>query len=389
LADDSYLLSASGHVPAAESDLSPEADPFTGHFRETVAMVEVVLRTVQAFPDAASAQLHLCDGLEGFLTDIAERVAGITVLVSERRRQGSMVDTLAKLLHALSTGQPLDINPFTALAEEVLQEAQSAPLNFAWAEPLEPPRFVACHSLTVARVAARVVGHDPEFRSRRLEPVVAALLHDAGMLHMPPGLLAQPGPLDDRQRRLLEGHARAGADMAKRLLPGGAWLAEAVAGHHERLDGTGYPAGLRDAQLSPLIRLLAVCDVYAALAAPRPHRAAAPTREALADTLALVEQGGLDRHYAERLLHLGFYPAGSVVELADGTVGLVVATPHSRRDVSAPARPVLLILADARGQPPAVPEHVDLTQCEGRSIVRSLSPAERRELLGRHYPHLA
>jgi HD-GYP domain-containing protein (c-di-GMP phosphodiesterase class II) len=389
LADEPYLLSASGRLPTDAVDPGRESDPLAMRFRETVAMVDVALRMVQAFPDAASAQLRLCEGLEGFLADIAHRVAGITALVGERRREGTLVERLANLLDALSAGQPLDIHPFAALAEEVVVEAQTAALRFVSATPEEPARFIACHSLTVARVAARVVVHDPEFRSHRLELVLAALVHDAGMLRVPPEILTQPGPLDDGQRRLVEGHARAGADMAKRLLPAEAWLAEAVAGHHERPDGTGYPAGLRDVQLSPLTRLLAVCDVYAALASPRPHRPAAETRAALADTLLLAEQGALDRHYAERLLQLGFYPTGSVVELADGTIGLVVAAPHGRRDLNTPARPVIALLADAQGQPLPVIQHIDLARCEGRSIVRSLSPAERRELLGKHHPHVA
>jgi HD-GYP domain-containing protein (c-di-GMP phosphodiesterase class II) len=300
-----------------------------------------------------------------------------------------LVERLANLLEALSAGQPLDISPFTALAEDVLVEAQTAPLRFASAAAEEPARFIACHSLMVARVAARVVVHDAEFRSQRLDLVLAALVHDAGMLRVPAEILAKPSPLNDGQRRLVEGHARAGADMARRLLPGEAWLAETVAGHHERPDGTGYPAGLRDTQLSPPTRLLAVCDVYAALAAPRPYRPAAETRTALADTLLLAEQGALDRHSAERLLQLGFYPTGSVVELADGTIGLVLAAPYSRRDLNAPARPVVAVLADAQGRPLPMIEYLDLARCEGRGIVRSLSPAERHELLCKQYPHVA
>src|SRR5262249_57858728 len=131
-----------------------------------------------------------------------------------------------------------------------------------------------CPRRSVAQVVARVVRGDAEWRGRALEPVLAALVHDAGMLGVPAVVLARPGPLDDGQRRVVEGHARAGAALAARLLPDGPWLAEAVAGHHERLDGTGYPGGLRELQLGALPRLLAVCDVYAALCAPPPHRPA-------------------------------------------------------------------------------------------------------------------
>jgi HD-GYP domain-containing protein (c-di-GMP phosphodiesterase class II) len=198
----------------------------------------------------------------------------------------------------------------------------------------------------------------------------------------------QPGLLDDRQRRAVEAHTRVGAEILARLLPGGAWLAEAAAGHHERLDGTGYPAGLRDRQIAQLTRLVAVCDVYATLCTPRPHRPALDTRTALTDTLLLAEQGSLDRYQAERLLQLSFYPVGAVVELADGAVGLVVATHLGRRDLNTPARPVLALLTDGDGLPLPRPQHVDLAQCESRSIVRTLPETERRERLGGRYPEL-
>ena len=120
----------------------------------------------------------------------------------------------------------------------------------------------------------------------------------------------------------------------------------------------------------------------------RPHRTALDTRTALADTLLLAEQGALDRYHAERLLQLSFYPVGSVVELADGALGVVVATPTGRRDLTSPARPVLALLTDPQGQCLPVPHHVDLAACENRSIVRTVPKAERYTLLGSRYPQL-
>jgi HD-GYP domain-containing protein (c-di-GMP phosphodiesterase class II) len=365
-------------------------DPLAGFYRETAAMTDTTLRMVQAFPDAPSAQLRLCEGLEGMLGVIAQRLGTIGVTVARRRREAGRVATLADLLTALHAERALDIKPYLALAEALLDEAsQSAPLQFLHAEPTEPARFIACHSLTVAQVVARVARHDTEQRSRPVEPVLAALVHDVGMLSVPVEVLSHPGPLTDPQRRSVETHARVSGSLAARLLPNGAWLAEAAASHHERLDGTGYPDGLRELQIGPLTRLLAVCDTYAALCTRRPHRPARETRTALADTLLLAEQGALDRHQAERLLQLSFYPVGSVVELADGSVGQVVATPTGRRDLNAPARPVLALLTDGQGQFLPVVQHLDLAQAESRSIVRLLTPAERRTLLGRRYPEFA
>jgi HD-GYP domain-containing protein (c-di-GMP phosphodiesterase class II) len=195
--------------------------------------------------------------------------------------------------------------------------------------------------------------------------------------------------LTEAQRRAVESHTHHGAELARRLLPSGGWLADAVANHHERLDGTGYPAGLREMQVAPLVRLLSVCDVYAALCSDRPYRPALAPRTALTDTLLLAERGGLDRHQAERLLQLSFYPVGSAVELSDGSIGVVVATHPHRHDLTTPGRPVVVLLVDPQGQALPSARCVDLLRSESRAVVRLLTPAERRQALGKRYPELA
>ena len=82
-------------------------------------------------------------------------------------------------------------------------------------------------------------------------------------------------------------------------------------------------------------------------------------------------------------------PAGSAVEMADGSVGVVVAVPRTRRDLNAPARPVVALLTDAKGMALPQPRHLDLARTDNHSIVRTLSPAERQVVLGRRYPEWA
>jgi HD-GYP domain-containing protein (c-di-GMP phosphodiesterase class II) len=365
---------------------SSEAAPMTVLFHETTAMADSALRMVQAFPDAPALQRSLCGGLEAILDVVSERTEVLLAGLARRRREAERTDRLAELLRDLSTGQTVEVQAFLGLAEEVLADAQEGrPMRFTEVERRDQadlPWWVASHSLAVAQVMARLVRQDPDLRAQPAAPVVAALVADAGMLHVPVAILMDAGPLGEEQRRLVERHARAGGDLAARLLPGEAWLVEAAAMHHERLDGSGYPSGLRDVQIAPLTRLLAVCDVYAALCQGRPHRPAFDPRTALTDTLLLAERGLLDRAQAERLLCLSFYPVGSVVELADGAVGIVVATHAVRRDLGAPARPVVALLTDSDGKGLAAPCLLDLAQSDHRSIVRTVSGEERWAYLG-------
>lgn len=367
-----------------------ENEPLRTLYRESAAMVDSSLRWIQTFPDSPSAQLRLCSGLEASLELLDERLRRLAVIVEHRQLEFGRVARLTELLTSLERGSAPDLQLFVAMAEEIVQEAEeNHPLRFLSGPAGRIAQFVACHSLTVAQVVARVARHDPEMRGRLLEPVLAALLHDVGMLRIPGELLLQTGPLEDSQRRLVESHCRVGSELVSSMLPGRTWLAEAACGHHERLDGTGYPDGLQDCRISPLNRLLAVCDLYAALCSSRPHRPARDPRSALADTLLLAEQGWLDRHHAERLLTLSFYPIGSVVELADGAVAGVVAVHAGKSDLALPARPVVALLTDCQGRPLPMPVHLDLAQVESRSVIRTLTPVERRSLLGRHHPEWA
>jgi HD-GYP domain-containing protein (c-di-GMP phosphodiesterase class II) len=219
--------------------------------------------------------------------------------------------------------------------------------------------------------------------------VVATLMMDCGMLGVPVELLGKADALTAEERRIVEVHPKAGAELLLWRFPNLAGpLAAAIATHHERADGTGYPAGLKGSDLPPLGRLLAVVDTYVALGEDRAHRPAIDPRAALTEVLMLAEQGQLDRDFAEYLLNLSFYPVGTVVELSDGRVGVVVANHPNRLDPRAPSRPVVAVLVDAEGMILPRPEHLDLSAAERGGIVRGVPSDRQRTLLGNRYPDL-
>src|SRR5262249_44777463 len=151
----------------AQSPRHPAADPLARLYRETAAMADSALRMVQALPDAPSAQLKLCEGLEAILNVVAHRVAVVAGAVARRRQWSGYIDTLAGLLTALVGGEAVPVQPFAALADALVAEAQEgSPLRFLDAPAQQPDRFVAAHSLTVAQVMARLVRHDPDLPPR-------------------------------------------------------------------------------------------------------------------------------------------------------------------------------------------------------------------------------
>lgn len=389
-----------GHLRGIADDPALKAadadDPLALCWRELVTMLETAIRFARAFPESPSSQLRLCEGLDGILAGIADRVGGLRAAVEQRRTDCERVGSLARCLVSLWVGDQPALEPFTALAEHVVRDArQGEPLRITSPPPLTPavaaaggwlPRFVAGHSWNCAQVAVRLARHSPELRDRLTDVVLAALLHDVAMLGLPLDAVGSPEQWATPQRSILFGHPREGAEVVAKHLPDAAHLADAIAGHHERPDGSGYPTGAGTGLA--LAKVLAVADTYAAMIAHRPHRPALDPRTALTDTLMLAERGALDRETASWLMDLSFYPVGSVVELTDGSVGLVIATHPPSDDVQTPARPVLAILADAEGELLASPKPLDLARVEGRAIVRSVPVEARRQLLGRRYPEL-
>jgi hypothetical protein len=377
-------------------------DPLVAYHRETIAVIDCAVRLAQAFPESPTVQLKLCDGLDGILMVVRERIAMQERVLAQRRTDYGRIDRVAAVYAAMNLYQSVGLNGVAALAEELLEEArQTKPLRFLHAavrsmhsypgglESAAPARFLAAHAINVAQVVARIVPFDYEWAGRPLVPVVAALVMDCGMMRVPVDVLAKAGPLTADERRLVEQHPRAGADLLAKYARDAAPLAAAVAAHHERGDGTGYPAATKNAAIPPLGRMLAAADVYAALASPRPQRSAHDTRAALTDVLLLADQGLLDKDFAEYLVNLTYYPVGSIVELTDGRIAMIAANHVNRMDPRSPGRPVAAVLAQADGTLLPHPEHVDFSLATRGGIVRSLPADRKREVLGHRYPDLA
>jgi HD-GYP domain-containing protein (c-di-GMP phosphodiesterase class II) len=379
------LRSLSGKMPSNES----EPSALWTAYQQTILLAELALRSVQTFPAATSEQLRLCDGLECCLQVVEQRTRALQAILAQREAEAERLETLAHHLASLVQGRPILLKPFQELAETLIQEAQSGmPIRWQTASAEQPERWTAAHSLNTAQLMARLARLDLEWRGGMTEAVLVALLHDAGMAAMPGDVLGLERPYKDEERRMVEAHVGLSAEAVKRLAPAEGWLVDVVRAHHERLDGTGYPTGAKSAAIPRLARLLAVCDTYAALICPRPQRAALMPRAALTETLLEAEKGRLDPDIAQHLLEVSFYPIGSLVELSDGQVGLVVATNPLGKDLSAPARPVVQLLQDPNGKPLPWPVHVNLAQCDGRHIVRGLSEQERQGVLAANHWYL-
>ena len=146
--------------------------------------------------------------------------------------------------------------------------------------------YTARHEQRVGRLAA-AIGGELGLDSRRLEGLrMAGYLHDVGKMNIPAEILSKPGKLTVAEFSLVKEHAAAGYDVLKHIeFP---WpVALTALQHHERLDGSGYPNGLKGAEICLEARVVAVADVVESMSSHRPYRPAFDIGQALAE----VERG--------------------------------------------------------------------------------------------------
>ena len=110
----------------------------------------------------------------------------------------------------------------------------------------------------------------------------AALLHDVGKSRIPPAILNKSGALSKPETDVMRTHPALGHAMLSGQRGMNPVILDVVLHHHEYLDGTGYPDRLQGRQISDYVRIVTICDIYAALIERRPYRAPTPHQQALA-----------------------------------------------------------------------------------------------------------
>ena len=133
--------------------------------------------------------------------------------------------------------------------------------------------YTAGHQRQVARIAV-AVARDLVLPDEEVQGIeVAATLHDVGKIAIPAEILGRPGRLSPAEFEIVKTHCRAGYDILANV-PFPQPVADMILQHHERLDGSGYPQGLKGEDILMGSRIVSVADVLSAMASHRPYRPA-------------------------------------------------------------------------------------------------------------------
>lgn len=149
----------------------------------------------------------------------------------------------------------------------------------------------------------------------------AGLMHDVGKAGIPLDILNKPGKLTEAEFTLMKQHPIIGEALLRKS-GGDEDLLDVALHHHEKVNGSGYPHGLKGNEISLLARMAAVCDVYDAVTSNRPYKSGWNPAS------AMHQMASWEGHFDRKVFYafvkaVGIYPVGSVVRLASGRIAVV------------------------------------------------------------------
>jgi putative nucleotidyltransferase with HDIG domain len=211
---------------------------------------------------------------------------------------------MVKMFEKLPAGVPLQFSDIVAAETKILKAIKHSSLR-------EWLTTVGCHHTATYRHCLFVTGFAVAFAQhlgmreddqRRLAR--AALLHDVGKAFIPVAILDKPGELNEAEMAEMREHPRRGFEALARQGGFPPEMLDVVLHHHELLDGSGYPDGLRGKEISDIVRLTTMVDIYAAMVEKRPYR----LQFTHARAFSMMEEMGdkLDQHLLQAFRPVAF-----------------------------------------------------------------------------------
>ncbi len=263
-------------------------------------------------------------------------------------------DGIEQMMSDLHAGRDLDARRLREGVGAMIDSVTRNPNAFAWLKAIRKKSSYAYqHALGCSVWAASFGRHLGLSREEIDDLAFAGLLFDVGKTGLPDELLKKAEPYDEQDRASMRTHVQASVEILERTPGISARALQAVASHHERHDGSGYPKGLRGADIPIFARLIGLIDSYDAMTSARPYAAARSPHQAvmeLYNTRDSLFQSDLVEQFIQTC---GVYPTGSMVELSDGRVAVVTAVHDLMR-----LRPSVMVLLDAAKRP--LPEFIAL-----------------------------
>lgn len=293
-----------------------------------------------------------------------------------QRALNTLVDDIGNVFSQVHDGEKLNIIKLRKSCDPIVDSISRNPDACVWVARLKQhDTYTYKHSLSAA-IWAVSLGREIGLQRHDLRALgMGCMLMDIGKLRVDPELLQSDRTLSSEEAQQVADHVGHGLDILEECGILNQDVIDMVAHHHERHDGSGYPRGLSGNQIPPFARIAAIVDTYDAITSNREHAPAiSPT-----DAIKVLYQARDEDFQAELvesfIKAIGLYPAGTLVELTSGEVGVVVAEYRTRR-----LRPKVMLLLDAKKRRLKRNRVIDLQDIEASpkhdtvGIKRSLEP---------------
>ncbi|MDI1261015.1 HD-GYP domain-containing protein [Aquabacterium sp.] len=334
-------------------------------------------------------EVHLVDGVE-FTTSSTEAIDDPVVaqvgpamprpsvsLQEEVARAGRICaqakGAMKTMFQDVRMGKAIDAEHCLPLVDDITQSVQRNPGAIVSLARLKTSDdYTYMHSVAVCALMVSLSRQLGLSAADTREAGMAGLLHDLGKSAMPTEVLNKPGKLTVAEFDIMKGHPEAGHRMLTEGQGVGPIAMDVCLHHHEKINGLGYPHGLKGDEISLFARMGAVCDVYDAITSNRPYKTGWDPAESVQKMAQWAREGHFDGAIFQAFVKsIGIYPTGSLVKLKSGRLAVVVD-----QGASSLLTPVLKAFYSTKAGERIAPQRLDLgaPDCTDQIVSRE-SPA--------------
>ncbi|MEL7185154.1 MAG: HD-GYP domain-containing protein [Pseudomonadota bacterium] len=257
--------------------------------------------------------------------------------------QQRAAEIVQNVMDKVSASGNLEIKTLKAAVSPMVDSVLRNPAALACLTRLQKADNYLYHHSIASSVWATILGRQLGLDREDLDAIaLGAMVLDVGKTQIPKEVLTKPGKLTQSEQDLMHRHVQFGLDILERAGDIDSRVLDMVAHHHERYNGTGYPAGLSGNEIPVFGRIAGIVDTYDAMITSRPYAKPMSNFEALRQMRVLADVEFQAEIVEQFTRAVGVFPTGTLVELNTGEVAVVTKQNAIRR-----LRPEILIIMNS------------------------------------------